>query len=101
MKPNEVCKQKCTAPREECEHLCGAPCHRAGNCPDTPCREKVEVQCDCGNRKAMRSCQEFMSEYRKIFTAALQEQIQEIQQGGDGFDFKNLYSNVSKKDFKT
>lgn len=101
MKPNEICKQKCTVTRDDCEHACGAPCHKAGSCPDTQCREKVEVQCPCGNRKALRFCQEFMSEYKKVFTAALQDQMQESQQGGDGFDFKFLYGNASKKDTKT
>lgn len=101
MKPNDICKQKCTTPREDCDHVCGTTCHKGGSCPDTPCRERIEVQCPCGNRKAMRPCQEFMSEYRKIFTAALHEQIQEMQQGGDAVDLKNLYSSVSKKDYKT
>lgn len=54
----DVCKQQCTKPRHMCAHMCGAPCH-AGSCPDTACRENVDVLCQCGNRKQIRTCQDF------------------------------------------
>lgn len=76
----EICAQSCTKQRLLCGHKCNAPCHD-GDCPETPCKEMVEVTCQCGNRKQMRTCQEFSSEYRRIATAQLASSMQEMQRG--------------------
>lgn len=76
----EVCKQNCQALRPNCGHKCNAMCHD-GDCPDTPCRENVEVTCECGNRKQMRTCHDFSNEYRRIATAQLATSMQEMQRG--------------------
>lgn len=76
----DVCKQQCTKPRHMCAHMCGAPCH-AGSCPDTPCREQVEVLCQCGNRKQIRTCQDFSTEYRRIASAKFASTMEDMQRG--------------------
>lgn len=76
----EICKQNCTKARMVCGHKCNAPCHD-GDCPETPCKEMIEVTCECGNRKQMRSCQDISSEYRRIATAQLASSMLEMQRG--------------------
>lgn len=78
--PNEVCKQSCTTLRTTCGHKCLAPCHE-GACPESPCKEMVEVQCDCGNRKQQRSCHDLAREYSRIATAQLASSMAEMQRG--------------------
>ncbi|XP_054741461.1 protein shuttle craft [Anastrepha obliqua] len=76
----EVCKQHCTKSRATCGHKCMSPCHD-GDCPDTPCKEMVEVQCDCGNRKQMRLCHDLAREFSRIATAQLASSMAEMQRG--------------------
>lgn len=78
----DVCKQKCTKKRVHCTHDCNAPCHLDSECPDTSCRETVEVLCQCGLRKQTRTCHEFSSEFRKIATAQLASSMEQMQNGG-------------------
>lgn len=78
----EICRQSCTTTRTSCAHQCKAPCHE-GDCPqDLPCRETVEVTCECGNRKQTRTCHDFSKEYRRITSAQLASSMQEMQRGG-------------------
>lgn len=63
-----------------CPHACRAPCHD-GDCPETMCKESVEVSCLCGNRKQQRTCHDFASEYRRIATSQLATSMQEVQRG--------------------
>ncbi|XP_055372263.1 protein shuttle craft [Condylostylus longicornis] len=77
---SDICKQSCKTKRYDCGHACMAPCHD-GECPDTPCKELIEVQCECGNRKQQRTCQEVVREYRRIATAALASSVAEMQRG--------------------
>lgn len=65
-----------------CPHPCNAPCHLATPCPDTLCRELLEVSCQCGLRKQNRTCHEFSSDYRKIATAHLASSMDHMQYGG-------------------
>lgn len=44
LKENEKCTQLCNLPRESCGHPCGSPCHD-GECPQTPCKNKVYLSC--------------------------------------------------------
>lgn len=77
----EICKQNCTKNRVTCGHKCNAPCHE-NDCPiDTPCKEMVEVTCQCGHRKQNRSCHDFSRDYRRIATASLASSMQEMQRG--------------------
>lgn len=76
----EVCKQNCPILRTSCGHKCMAPCHE-GDCPETQCKEMVEVQCECGNRKQMRPCHELAREYSRIATAQLASSMAEMQRG--------------------
>lgn len=78
----DVCKQNCTKPRIMCSHACNAPCHLNSPCPDTPCRENIEVSCQCGLRKQARTCHEFSSDFRKIATAQLASSMAQMQNGG-------------------
>ncbi|XP_073823676.1 nuclear transcription factor, X-box binding stc isoform X2 [Musca autumnalis] len=78
--PGEICKQSCTTARPNCGHKCMAPCHN-GDCPETPCKEMVEVQCECGNRKQMRTCAELVREFSRIATAQLASSMAEMQRG--------------------
>ncbi|XP_037957533.1 protein shuttle craft [Teleopsis dalmanni] len=78
--PGEVCKQNCTTLRTTCTHKCLAACHN-GACPDTPCKEMVEVQCECGHRKQMRACYDLSREYSRIATAQLASSMAEMQRG--------------------
>lgn len=79
---SDVCKQSCTKSRVMCPHNCNAPCHLDTDCPDTPCRETVEVLCQCGCRKQIRTCHDFSSEFRKIATSQLASSMQQMQNGG-------------------
>lgn len=65
-----------------CPHNCNAPCHLNTPCPDTSCRENVEVFCQCGLRKLTRTCHDFSSEYRKIATSKLASSVAQMQSGG-------------------
>ncbi|XP_067621719.1 protein shuttle craft-like isoform X2 [Eurosta solidaginis] len=76
----EICKQSCTKSRATCGHKCMAPCHD-GDCPDTQCKEMVEVQCECGNRKQMRACHDLAREFSRIATAQLASSMAEMQRG--------------------
>ncbi|XP_020810265.1 protein shuttle craft [Drosophila serrata] len=76
----EVCRQSCTKPRTLCGHKCSAACHE-GACPETPCKELVEVQCECGHRKQSRSCQELAREHSRIATAQLASSMAEMSRG--------------------
>lgn len=76
----DICRQNCTKLRVMCGHKCQAPCH-TGDCPDTPCREQVEVLCQCGNRKALRTCHEFATEYRRIASAKFAATMEDMQRG--------------------
>ncbi|XP_037820819.1 protein shuttle craft isoform X1 [Lucilia sericata] len=78
--PGEICKQSCTTARSTCGHKCMAPCHN-GDCPENPCKEMVEVQCECGNRKQMRTCAELAREFSRIATAQLASSMAEMQRG--------------------
>lgn len=79
----EVCKQNCTKKsRVMCPHSCNAPCHLDSPCPDTACREIVEVLCQCGLRKQTRTCQDFSSDYRKIANSKLASSMEQMQNGG-------------------
>ncbi|XP_036320892.1 protein shuttle craft isoform X1 [Rhagoletis pomonella] len=78
--PGEVCKQHCPKLRSTCGHKCMSPCHD-GDCPDTPCKEMVEVQCECGNRKQMRLCHDLAREFSRIATAQLASSMAEMQRG--------------------
>lgn len=78
----DVCRQLCTKQRIMCGHACGAPCHKDAVCPaDLPCREQVEVLCQCGNRKQMRTCQDFSTEYRRIASAKFASTMEDMQRG--------------------
>ncbi|BFF93266.1 protein shuttle craft-like [Drosophila madeirensis] len=78
--PSEICRQSCTKPRTLCGHKCAFACHE-GACPETPCKELVEVQCECGNRKLSRSCQELAREHSRIATAQLASSMAEMSRG--------------------
>ncbi|KAL7043008.1 hypothetical protein ACKWTF_001359 [Chironomus riparius] len=65
-KNDEICAQKCTKKRMECEHSCAAKCHD-GECPDNiPCRERIQVTCQCGNLKSIKTCEQVEYENRKL-----------------------------------
>ncbi|EDW77484.2 uncharacterized protein Dwil_GK18317 [Drosophila willistoni] len=76
----EQCRQSCPKPRPGCGHKCAAICHEDA-CPETPCKELVEVQCECGNRKQNRSCQELAREHSRIATAQLASSMAEMSRG--------------------
>lgn len=96
----EICKQSCTTTRANCPHQCKAPCHD-GDCPtDLPCREMVEVTCECGNRKQMRTCHDFSKEYRRITSAQLASSMQEMQRGGS-VELSDILGPVKPKNNKT
>lgn len=42
---------------------------------------QVEVQCECGNRKQLRSCHDLAREYSRIATAQLASSMAEMQRG--------------------
>ncbi|XP_055641833.1 protein shuttle craft [Toxorhynchites rutilus septentrionalis] len=95
-----ICKQSCTTTRTGCPHQCKAPCHD-GECPtDLPCKEMVEVQCECGNRKQMRTCYDFSKEYRRITSAQLASSMLEMQRGGS-VELSDIIGPVKPKNNKT
>lgn len=96
----ELCRQSCTAIRTNCAHQCKAPCHE-GDCPsDLPCRETVEVTCECGHRKQTRTCHDFSKEYRRITSAQLASSMQEMQRGGS-VELSDILGSTKPKNNKT
>ena len=83
-----ACNQPCPVTRSECPHSCGVACHQ-GSCPVTACREKVKVQCQCGQRIATVSCEEQQSAFRKMATGLLASKMAALQMG-EAVDFKDL-----------
>ena len=83
-----TCSQPCPVTRSECPHPCNTPCH-PGVCPGSACREKVKVQCQCGQRVATVSCEEQQSAFRKMATALLASKMTALQLG-ECVDFKDL-----------
>lgn len=96
----DVCKQKCTKKRVHCIHDCNAPCHLTSECPDTSCRESIEVLCQCGLRKQSRTCHDFASDYRKIATAQLASSMEQMQYGGT-IDLSDVLGPVRLSNNKT
>ncbi|TDG41920.1 hypothetical protein AWZ03_011656 [Drosophila navojoa] len=96
----EQCRQSCTKPRLLCGHKCAAVCHE-GDCPETPCKELVEVQCECGNRKQNRSCQELAREHSRIATAQLASSMAEMSRGNYMELSEILAPNKNNKSNKT
>lgn len=76
----EACRQLCPKPRIMCAHNCNAPCH-GGDCPDIPCRESVEVLCQCGNRKQQRKCHDFAKEYQRMASMKFASTMEDMQRG--------------------
>lgn len=96
----EICKQSCTNIRTNCTHQCKAPCHD-GECPqDLPCKEMVEVTCECGNRKQMRTCHDFSKDYRRFASAQLASSVQEMQRGGS-VELSDILGSGKPKSNKT
>uniref|UniRef100_A0A1Q3FEQ0 Putative transcription factor nf-x1 n=1 Tax=Culex tarsalis TaxID=7177 RepID=A0A1Q3FEQ0_CULTA len=96
----EVCRQSCTKTRTSCGHQCKAPCHEGECPPDLPCREMVEVTCECGNRKQTRTCHDFSKEYRRITSAQLASSMQEMQRGGS-VELSDILGSGKPKSNKT
>lgn len=95
---DEVCRQKCQIIRSDCVHACNQPCHALKDpkqCPDTNCRESVEVQCACGNLKKTRACFDFNSEYRRFANAQLANTMQEMQ-NGNVINLNDIMGNTNK-----
>ncbi|KAL7721097.1 Nuclear transcription factor [Entamoeba marina] len=42
--------------KEYCEHSCDFKCHGSLPCPTTPCKQLVELTCDCGMKKVKMIC---------------------------------------------
>ena len=83
-----TCTQPCPVVRAECSHNCNVPCHE-GPCPSVACKEKVKVQCQCGQRTATVSCEEQQSAYKKLATGLLAAKMTALQ-SGECVDFKDL-----------
>lgn len=97
---DEICKQNCTIIRTTCSHKCNAPCHN-GDCPiDIPCKESIEISCQCGNRKQTRTCHDFISEFRRITTASLASSMQEMQRG-NSIDISDYLKPIKVSNTKT
>ncbi|KAL5282480.1 NFX1 family protein [Megaselia abdita] len=75
----DICKQSCNQLRS-CGHPCNLPCHK-GECPESICKQLVEITCECGNRKQMRTCQDCAQEYKRLTTAKLASSMAELQKG--------------------
>lgn len=83
-----------------CTHNCNAPCHAGQPCPETACREMVEVLCQCGHRKANRSCQEFSNDYRRIASAKLASTMMDMQRG-TSFELSDVLGPIKMNNNKT
>lgn len=94
-KQSDVCKQLCIVKRVECEHNCNAPCHD-GECPEKSCRMQVEVSCQCGNLKEMKSCEQVAYENKKIQRVKLAMQLQD----GGNVDIRDVCGESVKRTLK-
>lgn len=55
------CTQKCLKIRSECQHYCGLPCHQStinNICPESPCKEKITISCECEFKRKEVECNE-------------------------------------------
>ncbi|ETN85584.1 NF-X1 type zinc finger [Necator americanus] len=59
MREGEKCTRPCMILRRPCEHPCSLPCHGTTPCPESECRQMVNVTCECGKRKSQMKCSEF------------------------------------------
>ncbi|XP_063870038.1 protein shuttle craft-like [Scylla paramamosain] len=91
-----LCTQKCSKPRETCGHPCATPCH-SGLCPDTPCKEMVQISCECGLRKATLQCSENDREYRALATSMLASQMQNMNNGCT-VDLSEIFTATARPD---
>lgn len=82
MAAGEVCRQSCVKTRAICGHKCMAPCHQDSDCPETMCKETVEVVCQCGVRKQNRVCHDFANEFKRVATAQLASSLQVSDERG-------------------
>lgn len=80
----------------DCVHACNQPCHAGRDCPDTNCRENVEVTCACGHLKKTRACFDFNSEFRRFANAQLASTMQEMQNGNVSINLNEIMGGSSK-----
>lgn len=51
-----TCNQKCALQRSNCSHTCQWKCHGSNHCPDTPCKIRVLLKCECGRLESYAQC---------------------------------------------
>lgn len=95
----QECNQPCTEPRNLCGHSCNAPCHLSP-CPETPCKQQVQVTCQCGLRKSARTCVDLSAEYQNIAMSQLASKMEQIQMGHT-VDVTDLVGAQKRTSFKT
>uniref|UniRef100_A0A2D4LF16 Transcriptional repressor NF-X1 n=2 Tax=Micrurus spixii TaxID=129469 RepID=A0A2D4LF16_9SAUR len=93
---DEECRQPCTILRLHCNHPCMSPCHPSLPCPTTPCRSKVELQCECGRKKEAMICSEAASTYQRIAAISIASKLTDPQLG-DSVEISRL---ITKKEMK-
>ncbi|KAG8133164.1 hypothetical protein E2320_010987 [Naja naja] len=93
---DEECRQPCTILRLHCNHPCMSPCHPSLPCPTTPCRSKVELQCECGRKKESMICSEAASTYQRIAAISIASKLTDPQLG-DSVEISRL---ITKKETK-
>ncbi|XP_026556817.1 transcriptional repressor NF-X1 isoform X1 [Pseudonaja textilis] len=93
---DEECRQPCTILRLHCNHPCMSPCHPSLPCPTTPCRSKVELQCECGRKKESMICSEAASTYQRIAAISIASKLTDPQLG-DSVEISRL---ITKKEMK-
>lgn len=96
----DKCKQNCPKRRIMCSHACNAPCHLNTPCPDTMCREMIEVSCQCGLRKQSRTCHDFSSDYRKLATSRMASSMDQMQNGGT-IELSDVFGPIKMTNNKT
>ncbi|KAK4880352.1 hypothetical protein RN001_008498 [Aquatica leii] len=74
------CNQPCMETRNECGHPCNQPCHPPP-CPETSCKQTVQVTCPCGLRKSSRVCVDLIGEYQMIDMSQLAFKMEQMQMG--------------------
>ncbi|XP_026464075.1 protein shuttle craft-like [Ctenocephalides felis] len=91
LQDGKTCSQPCATPRSSCNHPCRSPCHE-GICPDTPCKEKVLVSCQCKLRSTTRTCSETSRDYQRIASSLLASKMAEMQRGAT-IDIQDILNN--------
>uniref|UniRef100_T1IRV0 R3H domain-containing protein n=1 Tax=Strigamia maritima TaxID=126957 RepID=T1IRV0_STRMM len=95
LKPGNKCSLPCTKLRAACNHPCAQPCHGQRPCPQSFCKAKVLVTCECGHLSETISCAENQRTIKQAAAATMATKLCGLQQG-ESVDISELVKRNGK-----